>query len=198
MDQLAGDLKVLLDTLEIRVADVYGVSYGGAIAQAFTIKYPERVRSLGVLASAPKGSPMLLERATKAEELGMDAMVASSLNRWFTATTVAENGWAVRYARSCVRRAKVESWASAWRVMADLDLVAGLPGIRVPGLAVAGAQDVSSPPALLRMIANATGGKYRELAEGTHMMNLEQPDEVLEVLKEFRATMDASVIQIPN
>ena len=193
MEQLADDLKTVLDELKIENADIYGTSYGGGVAQTFATRYPTYTRSVAILASAAKGSPILLDRATHAERYGMEYMAAPTLMRWFTAESIASNAWDVRYARTCVRRTRVEPWAAAWRSMAALGVIGRLPKITVPVLSVAGVQDLSSPPQLLKVIADLTKGKYIELNPGTHMMVLEQPDVVLKALKEFRSQVDASV-----
>ncbi len=46
MGQHAADLAALLDALDIDRAHVAGISYGGEVAQAFALDYPDRVRSL--------------------------------------------------------------------------------------------------------------------------------------------------------
>lgn len=46
MEEHADDLSALLDGLNIQNAHVAGISYGGEVAQAFALKYPEKVRSL--------------------------------------------------------------------------------------------------------------------------------------------------------
>lgn len=213
IDELTDDLKALLDSLNIvshpakhifsmhigkanhpqPTADVYGISYGGVIAQAFALRHPSYTRSVAILASLPKGSPVLLDRASAAEENGMESLVAPTLTRWFSADYIASNPWQVRYARTCVRRARIGSWATAWRLMAKFDVVDRLAEIKVPVLAVAGEKDPSSPPALLKIIADKTGGKYVEVADGTHILNLEWSEEVSEILLQFRSEVDSKV-----
>jgi 3-oxoadipate enol-lactonase len=220
IDQLADDLNSLLDSLNIvsisqglssqaqmsqlfqpvshanppqSQADICGISYGGVIAQTFALRHPSSTRSVAVLGSLPKGSPILLDRAATAEAYGMESLVSPTLTRWFSADAIASNPWQVRYGRTCIRRAKVENWAAAWRHMASFDVVDRLAEIKVPVLAVAGAKDVSTPPPLLKLIAERTRGKYVELPEGTHMMNLEQAEEVVEVLTDFRHEVDSKV-----
>jgi 3-oxoadipate enol-lactonase len=46
MELHAADLAALLDCLEIESAHIAGISYGGEVAQAFALSYPEKTRSL--------------------------------------------------------------------------------------------------------------------------------------------------------
>jgi pimeloyl-ACP methyl ester carboxylesterase len=46
MSQHAGDLSALMDGLEIEQAHVAGISYGGEVAQAFALDFPEKTLSL--------------------------------------------------------------------------------------------------------------------------------------------------------
>lgn len=46
MELHADDLSALLDALKIEKAHIAGISYGGEVAQAFTLKYPDKVKSL--------------------------------------------------------------------------------------------------------------------------------------------------------
>lgn len=49
---MADDVNGLLDFLQIPSAHVVGASMGGMIAQVFSARYPERVRSLGIIFSS--------------------------------------------------------------------------------------------------------------------------------------------------
>jgi 3-oxoadipate enol-lactonase len=187
IDQLADDLAIVLDRLQIAQADVYGTSYGGAIAQVFTLKYPQRARSIAVLGTPPQGFPILYERASAAEQFGMEHLVPSTIRRWLLEDSIASNGWEVRYARTCVRRVKVSSWANAWRAMAEFNVTNQMNQLKSPALVVGGAQDVSAPPALVKQVAElAPKGQYVELNPGSHMMVMEQAEEVAKTLARFR------------
>ena len=192
LDQLANDTQMLLDILEIEQADVYGASYGGAIAQHIALNYPERVRSLAIIATFSKAPQALLEgRAEAAERDGMEAQVGVSLMRWFFPATIAQNGWAVRYARECIRHARVEDWAAAWRTMARLDVFDKLGQLQMPTLVTGGKNDLSTTPDVMLEIARAIpNATYKLIDPGTHMMILEQPAALSAELVAFRKYID--------
>lgn len=97
-EQMADDVAVLLDSLGIAQADVFGYSMGGPIALQFAIRHPERNRKLiaasawytrdgvypevraGIAAITPEmfaGSPMLTEyQAVAPDPEGLPALVA--------------------------------------------------------------------------------------------------------------------------
>jgi 3-oxoadipate enol-lactonase len=186
------------DELGIDRADVYGASYGGAIAQHLALDHPDRVRSLALIATSPWcPTETLDERAENAKANGMDAQVAESIIRWFAPATIAENGWAVRYAREMIRRNSTHEWAASWRAMARLDVVDRLAEIKAPTVAIAGQQDLSSVPEALKAIANGVeGSRYVLIDPGTHMMPMEQPEALAETLLEFRDDVETGTFSI--
>ena len=187
LDHLVEDLKLLVDALGFEKADVYGASYGGAVAQYFTLAHPERVRSLCAMATSAQGHPLLASRATRAEEGHMDELRAEAIIRWFTPESIALNPWYVRYARGNVEQVRTEEWAAAWRAMAALDCLHRIPEIEVPILVLAGKQDASSTPEKMKPIHEASkSSTYVELDSGTHMMAMEQPELVADALLTFR------------
>jgi len=187
LEQLAEDAQNILDGLGVKVADIYGSSYGGAIAQHVALAHPDRVRSLALLGTAACSPRELEARAAAAEGQGMDAQVAPSVTRWFLPETIAEDRWSVRYARACVRRSQVAEWSAAWRAMSKLDVLDRLRGLDMPTLVLSGAQDLSTPPEVMRPIAETLPhAQFVSIDPGSHLMALEQPGAVAEALIGFR------------
>jgi|ERR1700688_1004305 3-oxoadipate enol-lactonase len=188
LEQLAKDAQNILDGLGVKVADVYGSSYGGAIAQHLALAHPDRVRSLALIGTAARSPREPLEaRAAAAEAQGMDAQVAPSLTRWFLPETIAEDRWPVRYARTCVRRSQVAEWSAAWRAMSKLDILDRLRELDTPTLVLSGVQDLSTPPEVMRPIAETLPhARFVSINPGSHLMALEQPGAVAEALTGFR------------
>ncbi|HEX3814180.1 MAG TPA: alpha/beta fold hydrolase [Mycobacteriales bacterium] len=189
MPDTAADLIGVLDALDLDKAHVVGLSYGGGIAQAAAVAYPERFASLSLLATTDQPFEAFEGRARSAETDGMAAQVVPSLTRWFTPEGLAEGGWGVRYARELVLRGNVTDWARAWRAFKGIDVQDRLAGFRAPTLVLAGERDASTGPDLMRAIAGRIpGARYQELPGVPHMQTLEQPELVAVALAEFLPT----------
>ncbi|EXJ54669.1 hypothetical protein A1O7_10010 [Cladophialophora yegresii CBS 114405] len=199
LTQLASDLHCILDALKIARADVFGQSYGGAVAQSFALTYPGQTRSLGLITTAGEAQPSWVTRATRAEEgQAVAPLLPETLIRWFTPEAIARNQWGVRYARSCVERMALGDWADAWRCMAQLDSLQRLRKgeVKCPVLLVCGVQDASTGPKWMRRLREAceAGGNtevvYKEIDPGVHMMALEQGEALTEEILGFRQRVD--------
>jgi 3-oxoadipate enol-lactonase len=73
MERHAEDLAALMDTLGLEKAHMVGTSYGGELNLVMGIRYPERCRSLVIIASVPHSDPLLvamIERWRIAAQLG--------------------------------------------------------------------------------------------------------------------------------
>src|SRR5258708_14107710 len=89
LDQLAEDLKGLLDGLGIPATHFVGLSMGGMIGQVFAFKHPAMVQSLVLCDTTSRypaaAAPVWEERIKTVGAKGMEPMVVPTLERWFTA-----------------------------------------------------------------------------------------------------------------
>ena len=88
LNQLAEDAVRLLDVLGIDGVNFVGLSMGGMIGQCLALNYGNRLRSLVLCDTAalipPEAQPVWQERIDTARENGLQALVESTLQRWFT------------------------------------------------------------------------------------------------------------------
>ncbi len=82
MEQHADDLAALLTALMLDRAHLAGISYGGEVAQAFVLKYPERVSSLILIDTVSEVGPALRTIVLS----WLDAARAGSAEAFFNAT----------------------------------------------------------------------------------------------------------------
>jgi 3-oxoadipate enol-lactonase len=82
MELHADDLAALLEALEIESAHIAGISYGGEVAQAFTLKYPTLVNSLILIDTVSEVGPEL----ELIIQSWMDALKANDPLAFFHAT----------------------------------------------------------------------------------------------------------------
>jgi 3-oxoadipate enol-lactonase len=179
LEQLADDAKALLDALGIRETHWVGLSMGGMIAQAFVLKYPGVFQSM-VLADTtsrrpPEAEKMWGDRIRIAEEKGMDALVDSTLGRWFTAPYRAANLDVMERIGGHIRSTPVAGFAGCCQAISQVDYLDRLKEVRCPALVMVGEEDHGTPPEAARRIQeNLPGSELKIIASAAHLSNVEQ------------------------
>ncbi|KAJ9603148.1 hypothetical protein H2200_012443 [Cladophialophora chaetospira] len=176
LDQVADDLADLLRVLCIDKVDVMGVSFGGGVAQIFSLNHPEFVRSAAFIATTSRGSPVMADCANLAEQNGLESLLEPTLSRWFEPETIAENAQCVIFARDRLGKLRLETWAAAWRAIAAIDCQHRLHELQIPVLILAGSHDTSTTVSVMRQMFEACRmADYREIDRGMHLFVIEVP-----------------------
>lgn len=186
MADLAGDVTELLDRVGAGRVHYAGVSIGGAIGQHLAV-HTDRLLSLAVFASAARFADPAAwpARAATVREKGTDAMVASRVGTWFTPEFERRDPDGARRLLDMLRATSDEGYAACCAAIGGFDVRADLPRVGVPTLAVAGAEDPATPPESLRLIADSVpGARYAEVPGTAHLLNVEDPVRVNELLAE--------------
>jgi len=184
---LAGDLEALLDALEVREAVVCGLSVGGMIAQALAAGRPGLVRGLVLADTAARiGPPEMWDRRMAAVEAeGVGAVAGQVLERWFTARFRAGDP-ALALWRNMLLRTPVAGYAATCAAIRDADLTETTRSLRLPCLAVAGAEDGATPPELVRDTAALIPGSRFEVIRGCgHLPPVERPAALGRLIGDF-------------
>jgi len=190
LEQLADDLKGLLDHLQISKTHYCGLSMGGMIGQTFALKYPGILQTL-VLADTssripPEVGPVWEERIKVAQTQGMQALVQPTLERWFTAPYRSAHPETMQRVGKLIADTPVPGYVGCCRAIPKLNLTDRLKEIKVPIQIIVGADDQGTPVAMSQAIhENAPGSRLDILPQAAHLSNIEQPQAFDRALAEF-------------
>ena len=164
-----------------------GDSVGGAVGLQLLLDHPDRVTGAVLLCTGAKiGEPDgWHERAATVRASGTPVMVTGSAERWFAAGFLAAHADVATHLLSNLQHADREGYAQVCEALADFDVRARLAEITAPVLAVAGAEDVATPPELLAEIADGVAhGRLVVLDGVAHLAPAEAPAEVARLIDE--------------
>ncbi|WEX08412.1 3-oxoadipate enol-lactonase [Chelativorans sp. AA-79] len=182
------DLAALLDHLGIKAAAMVGLSVGGMIAQGLAALRPDLVRALVLCDTAHKiGNEELWNgRIKTANESGIASMADGIMQRWFTpAYRTPENPDYIGYL-AMLTRTSPEGYAGTCAALRDADLTESTRALKVPTLCVVGDQDGSTPPDLVREMADLIqGARFEIIEDAGHLPCIEQPARTAELIRSF-------------
>lgn len=192
---LAGDVLALLDSLEIDRFHVTGLSLGGAVAQWLAVHEPRRVASAALLCTSARfGEPSgWIERAAAVREGGTEAVADAVVARWITPARAEAEPTLVASLREMVVATPAEGYAAACDALSGWDNRADLGKISCPTLVLAGDEDPSTPPEVLREIADGVeGSTFVTLSPAAHVPTVEIPARVSAALRVHLASAVAA------
>jgi 3-oxoadipate enol-lactonase len=178
IDDLVDDALAVLDDLGVARAHVVGLSLGGMTALRLAAREPGRVVRLAVLCTSALLGPaqMWADRAAAVRAGGMAAIADAAVARWVTAPFGAAHPDTVAWLRSMLCSQPVEGYAECCGAIERMDLRADLASIAAPLLAIAGADDPTTPPDHLAAIADGVlDGRLLVIDEAAHLANVQQP-----------------------
>lgn len=184
---LGADAIALADTLSAKRMHWVGLSLGGMVGTWLGQHAPDRIASLTLMCtSAQLGPPqMWRDRAEQVRAGGAAAVADAAMERWFTADFRATHENEVAGWRAMVADTPAEGYAACCAAIERMDLVGGLSSITVPTLAIAGAQDPTTPPDHLRRLADGMPSAHLEVLDpGAHLLNVERSDAVTRLIIE--------------
>jgi 3-oxoadipate enol-lactonase len=172
--------------------DLLGNGFGGFVSVALAVRHGKLFDKLVLVdtgaAIPPEGKPAFHGMAERVEKAGMEAVLATALQRMFPDDFLAANPTIVEERKASLRAAKPSSFAAACRALAQFDRRADLAAIRNPTLVVVGLRDTATPPALSReLAAGIPGAKLVELPHCGHSPHIQDPEGFWQAIKPFLA-----------
>lgn len=192
LDHLIEWLASFIDQLELNPLYLLGHSFGGILASAYTLSYPEDIRKLILFSPALLISQMVPPLARRAGESRTVAEAGIALSRLLLERQIRiqfhepdrmdESIWDRR--RADYSRARAS--AAAVNAVASVDLTPRLAEINKPTLVVWGSDDPVLAASQARQLEELIDGVQIELIESCgHVPMIEQRDEVTRISREF-------------
>ena len=183
----AEDLAALMAARGVAEAVVCGLSVGGLIAQVLAVRHPGLVRALVLCDTGARigTQEMWNARLAAIAEGGIERIADATMERWFTAGFRAEPARIGPW-RAMMARTLQSGYVRTAEAIRDCDHREATAGLRLPCLAVCGAEDGATPPALVRETAALIpGSRYEEIADAGHIPCVEQPAVLGGLIAEF-------------
>jgi len=197
LEEYAHDVKDLIDRLGLSSPAVMGVSFGGAVALEFAVRYPQAVSSL-IVNGADSRFRTTIASTIARRVLERYPLPSNSpfVNQFFhllygrkpdpgpVVDFVTERIWETDQGVMARRLAQLESF----------DVCEELWRIDVPTLVLAGARDVIVPTARQRLLADAIpGARFQAIEDAGHVGFLTHRAEVVRAVRRHFARIAARV-----
>ncbi len=174
-------VPVFLDALGIERATVIGHSMGGTTALGAAIRYPERVKRVGVIGSPIVGSSLaLLLKLASVPWIGRltrrsVGLLALGLRLYAPLVTRAPGVWYPMVSRD-IKRTTIESFFGSIRSLRHTDLRPTLAQVQMPALGIYGMRDVIvHPNQHAVMSAGIAHAQVETLPRSGHFPMLDEP-----------------------
>jgi proline-specific peptidase len=202
--QWADDVKAFCEALDIAQPIVYGASFGGMVAMAYAIRYPEHPKALVLVSTTAQGAAHAAAKVAMFARLGGKEAGELAERRFINGDTNLDllKAWIeiavplytqVRADPHELKRIVLNRDATAWfnRIEGDgrhFDMLADLARIQCPTLLLGGQLDPMIPIECQRDIAAALPQgllTYREFPLCGHGVIPDVPHEAMPLLREF-------------
>ncbi len=199
IDNLAEDMRTVLETLDLRDAVLVGHSMGGMAVQAFAIRHPDvalaRCSGLVLMSTAARAVTSDARRVRSGLEraTGVVPNVGAVMRQRNLGFAIARLGFGdapdppyVEATRQMLAACSRATLRDASRALLSLDLTPGLPSVTLPTLVLVGTADLLTPPRDARQIASLIpDAQLVELTGAGHMLMYERADEVDQLIVDF-------------
>lgn len=197
LGDLVSDLIEVLDHERVPTAHLVGVSLGGMVALATAINQPERVNRVAVMctAAAFDAPEYWHARADLVLAEGALAVAQDIVSRWFTPAYATLHPELAAKMVAMISASQPDGYAGCCRAIGDMDLRRDLVTITAPTLVIAAEGDATTPPPLLDALAALVPNSRYELVPGAHLVNVERPELINDLLIDHLAGRPAAVIE---
>lgn len=188
VDEVADRVASMLEGSE--PVHVVGVSLGGVVALSLAARHPLLVERLVVVDAVdvypPAMKQMWVDRARLVRSVGLEPVIASTVELWFTSSAVDEGLEIVGRVRRLLRATDPEGYARSCELLATVDTGSLLTAITAPTLVVCGVDDAPAfTEAAPRLAATIADGRLAWLEHARHAGAVERPEAFAALVRSF-------------
>jgi len=150
------------------------------------VKRLDLIRAMVLSNTAAKigNAPMWSDRINIVQTQGIEALADSVMQRWFSKTFCA--GPELELWRNMLAQQSVQGYTGCCAAISGTDFYTPTSGLRLPTLGIAGSEDGSTPPDLVRETVDLIpGSTFHLMRKAGHLPCVEQPIEYAQVLTDF-------------
>lgn len=184
----AHDVLALMDAFGIEKAVIVGLSIGGIIGQYLGVHHADRIEKLILSNTAPKigTDESWNARIDKVEKEGIGSITEGVMKVWFSQEFHQDRPYELQGYKTMLKNAPIEGYIRACEAIRDNDLSTRINEIQVPTLCLAGSVDGSTPPDLVKAMADSIPAAQYILIEGVgHIPCVEVPKTVFQHIVQF-------------
>lgn len=190
VEQFADDLLAVFDDAGWQQAVIAGASMGGCVSLAFTARYPDRVRALGLFDTTAgyglEALPAWEGRGQAALKEGLASLAAFQESRWFSDGFRDREAVMVGRCTAVFQANDPAAYAEVCRMLGRVDLYKWLAGFKVPTAIVVGEEDYATPLAMAQALHQGIAGSTIEIIPGArHLTPIECPQRIAAVLRDL-------------
>jgi len=194
LDEMALDIRHLMEALHIDSAVLCGLSMGGQIVLDFYRLFPEKVKALVIVDSDARGETpethkQRLQKADTIIATGMRQHTDDTIHQYIAPASM-NNPPVYAHLYEMMSSTAAEGAAAAHRGRADRrDHLSFLPTIRIPTLIVVGEEDYFTPLPIAKLMSDRIpGAELAVIPAAGHLPNMEAPETFNETLYAFLNT----------
>ena len=191
MAELAEGVLALVADVQVQRGDAgtpfayAGVSVGGAVGLQLLLDHPDRVTAAALVCTGARigDATSWSTRVEQVKKSGTSGLVSASAERWFAAGFMEQHPRRASALLHALADAADAGYVQVCGALAAFDVRDRLAEITQPVLAIAGAQDPVTPPALLQAIADGVkDGRLVVLDDASHLAPAERPADVARLI----------------
>lgn len=186
MGQLVSDTERLMDLTGFKDAMFVGLSIGGMIAQGLATKRLDLIRAVVLSNTGAKigTRQMWADRIAGVASGGIESLADAVMQRWFGADFQATPD--LELWRNMLSRQEDAGYAGCSAAIAGTDFFSTTANLRLPALGIAGSEDGSTPPDVVReTVELIPGAQFALIRRAGHLPCVEKPQEYADILTKF-------------